>query len=192
MRIFFDVDGVLFDAYTKIEQMALFHFADMNLKPPLIKAYDFKGTDPMVAKYIKRQFENPEVMAPHDMFYPVALEIDNLCKQHEVYIITSRKYHKKEMTYEAFKSFPHLTGIIFVKDVKDKWLWCRDMKVDILVEDCYECVENVLDGTVHTSCIVIRQPHNKKFEEFNDRTGLSWANNIHEAVDMIKERAYDI
>ncbi len=186
MKIFFDVDGVLFNVYPKIEQMALFHFADMGIKTPLWDNYDMVGTDPIVVKYIKKQFTNPEIMVPADMFQPICLEINNLCKKHKVFIMTSRKMHRKELAYEAYKSFPDLTGIIFVGDVKNKWIWCESMGVDILVEDCWECIEKVMDYTT-TNCIVVQQIHNKQFMSSPyDSHSLKWVDNIHGAVDLIK------
>lgn len=112
--------------------------------------------------------------------------INELSIDNEIYFITSRSEEEYDYPYKTSKEFLEKNGIHYDKlivDAQDKGLVCKNLNVDLFIDDRISNCRSVLKQGIMT--LMFETVFNKDCQEFKKIS--SW-NDVKQYVDQLKRR----
>ena len=191
MKIGVDVDGVLFDTENFFRVESLIFDVENGGKGEVNKEecyfqYRFDWTEQEEIDFLAKCYEEVELNAP---IMPSAKYVLNKLKEmgHELYIITNRGSYfenEVEITEKRLKEegIDIFDGYYYYS--KNKGEVCKNLKIDVMIDDLYENVEKVTN--VGIKCLYYRDLVLKFFNHELSHEVRNWADIYYEIVNFDK------
>lgn len=147
MNISFDIDNVLVDT-TQIYKSV---FRDSNLKYENPKTYWFSNYTRKIRKEIYKRLNSAKYMLNLELFDGIQTIINELSKEHDIYILTSRH---KELIYQTAswiqEKLPCIKQIL-VSNSKPKSEFIEEFDISMHFEDN---PLDIIEISMNTDCII--------------------------------------